>query len=266
MNLEHETDGILLAENQQVELYQKEKELMAMETVTKPLDKLNAPETKAHQRYRVDGKIVPGVTTIIGSNLGWNTYVLVNWATKLALEGEDPEEHKNRAGRIGTIAHKLIENYIKNEVNKTNLACDLFFYATPEVMAAQTAFKAFLDWEDAYKPTYLHSELQLVSKKYRYGGTSDLICLIGDKRVVLDFKTSTGVYAEHKMQISACGKLWEENNPNKPIDEYHILRVDKFTGEFDHKIIPLQVIDYAWDAFKALLTIHELHKAAYGLR
>jgi hypothetical protein len=44
-------------------------------------------KTDAHgMKYILEnGKRVPGVTTIIGSNLGWNKNVLIGWARKQAV-------------------------------------------------------------------------------------------------------------------------------------------------------------------------------------
>ncbi len=40
--------------------------------------------------YRTaDGTQVPGVTTVLGSSLGWKTPGLIHWAWKLGTEGKD---------------------------------------------------------------------------------------------------------------------------------------------------------------------------------
>ena len=48
-------------------------------------------KTKAHTAYKLkDGSRAKGVTPIL-NNLGWNKNILVAWARRTALSGEDPE-------------------------------------------------------------------------------------------------------------------------------------------------------------------------------
>ena len=62
-------------------------------------------KTKAHTAYKLkDGTRVKGVTTIL-NNLGWNKNVLVAWARRTALAGDDPDAVLKEAGAIGTLAH-----------------------------------------------------------------------------------------------------------------------------------------------------------------
>ena len=66
-------------------------------------------KTKAHTRYRLtDGTIVPGVTTVTGSQLGWNKQVLINWANRIGLTEIDSTKYKDDKADIGTLAHQMI--------------------------------------------------------------------------------------------------------------------------------------------------------------
>ena len=40
---------------------------------------------KAHTKYKTKNKVVvPSVTTVMGSELGWNKNILMNWGIKMA--------------------------------------------------------------------------------------------------------------------------------------------------------------------------------------
>src|SRR5690606_12478737 len=103
----------------------------------------------------------------------------------------------------------------------------------PEVVAkAQKAFGAFLEWVEQTQLVVTHTEMPLVSEKYRFGGTFDAL-LVRGKRSMGDWKTSGKVYGEYLAQVAAYGILWEENFPDQPIDGgYHLLRFDKEYGDF----------------------------------
>ena len=64
------------------------------------------------QRYYVDGKRVPGVTTITG-NLGWSKEALIRWANRQGLAGTELEDARKGPAQTGTIAHAAIEAEIK---------------------------------------------------------------------------------------------------------------------------------------------------------
>ena len=56
-------------------------------------------KTAAHQKYHIlDGTEVPGVTTIIGKQLGWNKGALTGWARKMGAQGLDADLFSLRLG------------------------------------------------------------------------------------------------------------------------------------------------------------------------
>ena len=106
---------------------------------TKTKKTTSPSKTRAHQRYKLEnGTIVPGVTTIIGSHLGWNKNALIAWARKEALAGNDPNKVRDHAADIGTCAHYLIECYFKNTEP------DMSEYSALVADKAENCFIAFL--------------------------------------------------------------------------------------------------------------------------
>jgi hypothetical protein len=218
-------------------------------------------KTKAHQRYRSktvfqkngNGVILPGVTTIIDGQLGWNKRVLMNWATQTALDGIDPEAVKVQAGDIGTLIHDMIEAHIVGEEFDTSGSPQV------EIDKAENGFLAFLDWEAKYKPQYLGLEIEVISERYMYGGTLDILMKLDEKLVQVDLKSSKGVYAEMIIQVAAYKQAYEEQE-NAIIDECHILKLGKDDGGFEHHKISEDKLAAGWRVFERLVEIKREQK------
>lgn len=208
-------------------------------------------KTRAHQKYTLaDGTTVPGVTTVIGSNLGWNKNMLIAWARREALAGNDPNKIRDNAADIGTLAHYLIECHLKGKEP------DVSEYSPADLSLAENSFLAYLEWEGQHQVKHVYSELQLVSEQYHYGGTIDLVAEVDGYLSLVDFKTSKGVYPEHRLQLAAYQHLYAERFSDGLLPP-HILRIGK-DGEFQH--YKLQSLNKEWEIFKSLLTIHRLRK------
>jgi hypothetical protein len=200
------------------------------------------------------GDRIPGTTTIISSNLGWNKQPLMYWAWKQGTEGKNFRDTTQEAADSGTVAHYLIDCHLHNKKPE-----GLEKYPAEIISKAETAFINFLTWCDMVKFRVFSTEINLVSEKYQYGATPDLIAWINDKLCLCDYKTGSDIYADHLIQAAAYEQCWNENNPDNPITGgYHGLRFDKETAGFDHKHrIDLSL---AWEAFELLLKLHKLQK------
>lgn len=214
-----------------------------------------ASKTKAHQRYHLeDGTRVPGVTTVINGQLGWNKNVLIAWARREAMAGNDPNKVRDKAADIGTLTHYMVECHIKGEKP------DLSEYSQANIDKAENGFLAYLDWEQANNPTYVESEVQLVSEKHRFGGTIDSIVKKNGSLWLVDFKTSKGIYVDMKIQVAAYQRLYEETT-GKKIDEVHILKLGKEDGSFEHHKLSDQELFTSWAVFTHCLDLYQLKKA-----
>lgn len=215
-----------------------------------------ASKFKAHQRYRVDGKIVPGATTVI--NLyGENKGALMGWMRKECLAGRDPYKVRDHAADIGTVAHALVEEHIQTELgNPTYKALDKLEYSPKTLEVAMIAFKAFCDWEQTVDIKYIEAELQLASSEHGYGGTIDIVAMLNDELTIIDLKTSKGVYPDHKIQIGAYRNLYIENKCEFP--NAFILQLSKEDGLPHPYPISNQVADNAFEMFKHLLGLYYL--------
>jgi len=174
---------------------------------------------KIHQKYHLkNGTLVVGVTTITGQLAKPQ---LVHWAYNLAVEGVKYWEVTNEAKNIGTIAHYMVECKLHNEIPDSSTLKD---YTQNEIDTAKLSYDNFLKWFKTHDIKILAVELQLVSEKYRYGGTIDFIAEIDGVLSLVDIKSGSGVYDDMKYQLSAYQKLYEENY-NKKIEKVYIIHI-----------------------------------------
>lgn len=196
-----------------------------------------------------NGDRVPSVTTVISRFK--DSGGLIHWAWKLGMEGKDYRKVRDEAANAGTMAHEAVEHWIHGQ--------PVSFEGEPDVCKrAETAFNAFLEWADQTQLNVTHTEIPMVSERYKFGGTPDALVIRG-KRGMGDWKTSARVYPEYLVQLAAYGQLWDENHPDDPIlGGFHLLRFDKEYGDFHHHY--WAELDAAWHAFLHLRELYEINK------
>ena len=193
--------------------------------------------------YKIDNKKVPSVTTILGRFK--NATGLLIWANQIGLKGQLYQDELKKAGDIGTALHDLAEIHIKEE-----------YYELPEDKKVRNCFNQFLEWWDNnnYKVTW--TEKHFCSEKYLYGGTPDLLV---NENILVDFKTSKGIYSDYLVQGSAYAKLIEENE-NRKIDKFIICRFPKDNSQTEIKEFSKEDLDNAFSYFELLRKAFDLDK------
>jgi hypothetical protein len=187
--------------------------------------------------FNAAGKRVPGTTTIIGRFK--NATPLMWWANSEGLEGRKLYEKRDQAAEIGTVAHNMVEMHINGET-RTHIKEYLYSHGLSNSMeeGAWNAYRQFVEWSKQTNIEFItkYQEVQLVSESYQFGGTPDAIGIINGKRCLLDWKTSNGIYSDYLVQVAAYKLLWEENNPDEPIDGgVHIARFSKEYADYEHR-------------------------------
>ena len=197
------------------------------------------------------GKRLKSVTTIINGCLGFNKGALIGWTRKHCLNGEDSMKLLKEAGRIGTLAHIMIEEFINGG------AVNLDGYTANEISQAKTAYYGFYEWQKKNKPKFLHTELKLVSEQYQFGGTFDAVCEVNGKLVICDWKTSSsGDYQEYLIQLGAYRQLIKENLDHN-IRGAILLRLDKEENGYEEHHYKIKDLNWGWKMFKLLPKIQE---------
>ena len=205
---------------------------------------------KAHQRYyvQIEGKRirVPGTTTITGI-IGTNKQVLINWANELGLAGIDATKYRDQMAVIGTCAHYLVECDLTGEVP------DLSEFSPEVIDKAENALISWYEWQKNHTVEPLIIEGQMVSERYRFGGTIDLYGIVDGVATLLDFKTSKAIYPEHRIQVAGGYSLLLDENGYEH-DVVRILRIgrDESEGFEDHTITNVEACRRAFLAARDL--------------
>jgi len=202
-----------------------------------------------------DGTILPGVTTIL-ANLGWNKSILMAWAAKMERQNKNYKEESKEAAEIGTLGHALAEAYLTAKTVPQSITDA---YTPTQIAKANNAVLALVEWQKQSNLTVVFTEKNLVSNKWRFGGSADIIFTNaqGDFELA-DIKTGNGTYADYILQLAAYAVAAEETL-KRPIERIHILRFGKNkSATFHHSSWGKEDMMKAFTVFQYLLGIHNM--------
>lgn len=226
--------------------------------------------------YKLDGKRLTGVTTIIGV---LDKPALVSWSANTAVDHIEQNfptaeqiikgevmladlftearkawcKKRDKAGDVGTIIHNAIEDYVKAKIAGEPVPKrDL----TEE---QEKMFGKFLEWEQEHNVKFLLSEQKLYSEKHWYAGTVDLVVEIGGKKYIADIKTAKDIYTTNYIQMAGYHIALEELGKIQDCEGYIVINLPKQlkkNGEakFKEKRIT-NTADFK-EAFMACLTLY----------
>jgi len=243
---------------------------------------------EAKHKHFINGREVTGTTTIVGVI---DKPALIPWALKIAMEclkkllrGEaltydnlikaiehakqEPNRKKNEAGRFGTVVHALCEHFNKTgvllpvdskELPESVLKCAQTF-TDKELKKATKLLTQYIDWLKKNNAKILYVEQNVFSETYFLGGIFDMIIEIDGKIYLADFKTSSGVYPSHFIQMGGyeiqLSEMAERGYiPEMDIDGYIVLHVPRKGSLKEHRITDTQVYQRA---FRACIYIYRL--------
>ncbi len=206
--------------------------------------------TKLHQKYFVGEVQVPGVTTVLNILA---KPALIPWANRLGLEGIAVGAYVDSLASIGTCAHALLEAKLKGE------EADLSDYTPNEVEAARRSAGKYDEWCKGKTVEVVGSEIQMVSQKYRFGGTADALLRIDGVLTVVDLKSGKGaIYDENLYQAAAYAELAKENG--WPVEAVRILKFGRIDEEGQAERTLTEWAPY-WEVFLAALSVYQAQKA-----
>lgn len=176
-----------------------------------------------NHQYRLDGKPVKGVTTLISQGLPkpalprWaaNTvaeyvadnpdavqqlYKMGRWPMVNALKGV-PWEQRDQAAAKGTEVHHYGELVIHGDEVEV-----------PGHIASHV--EGYVRFLDAWKVEPILVERMVANREHWYAGTFDLIANISGTVWLLDLKTSRGIYGETALQCAAYrnAEFWQDDD------------------------------------------------------
>lgn len=203
------------------------------------------------QPYKIDGKRVPGTTTILSRFK--ESGGLIHWAWSLGIEGQDYRKVRDDAADAGTLAHAMIEAHIREKdfPKQTN-------YDPTMWEKAQSSYAAFQKWAGQTKLTPVETEVAMTCLCHQFGGTLDVM-LVDGELALGDWKTGNAVYIDHLCQLAAYGHLWNVNHSDRPITGgYYLLRFSKVEGDFTHHY--WRNLDRAWRQFELFREAYDIDK------
>lgn len=198
--------------------------------------------------YTSDGEnFYPSVTTVLGvypKGYGFNKWLKEN--------GESADEILEKAGEQGSKVHDAIDQMINgHEIRWTHTFVDTLQLQSVESSARfiddcdnglvskyhkEVQFYNIAEWEmilrfvdfnESFKPLFIANEFNIISVSMRVGGTIDLVLdlTINGKteRWLIDIKTSNYIHKTHELQLAAYAMMFNEKNPDMPIDRTGIL-------------------------------------------
>jgi hypothetical protein len=211
---------------------------------------------------------VPSVTTVLGV---LDKPALIPWAINQTIDLIRPAiqpyvEHSEsyleevytqakRAARtkrdvaadIGTLAHTILERYpdcgtIPDGDVGSCVAGGLAWLRTAEVQIEKR-------------------ECPVYSRRHRFSGRFDGLARVNGSLSLFDWKTSTGVYPEYRLQLAAYVAALEEEDPSIHIEQRIVLHLSKEDGSFTPHIYPRASLRQDLNAFLAALRLHRRLKA-----
>jgi hypothetical protein len=210
---------------------------------------------EAHTTYKdTNGVRVPSVTTILGVLAKPQ---LINWAYKLGKDGQDMKAVQDSAMSTGTLLHYLIATELRGEKPDQEYLDE---FTLRDQRYCNNCLLSWDEWKKDKVIEIVECEKPMVSQKFGYGGTLDLLAYINGKLCLCDFKSSNGIYIDYWYQLAAYGNLVEENVETPLIEQYHILRFGKdMNNDFEDKF--LTDLDNHWQVFHHCLQVYKLQNS-----
>lgn len=206
--------------------------------------------------YTTDGiTFYPSVTTVLGvypKGYGFNKWLKEN--------GENADDILEKAGEEGSKVHDAIDQMINGqEIKWTHTFVDTLQIQSVESSARfiddcqhglvskyhkEVQFYnidewrmilKFVDFVEKNNPEFIANEFSIISDDMRIGGTLDIVCDIAGERWLIDIKTSNYIHKTHELQLAVYAKMFNEKNPDMPIDRVGIVWLKATTRGEDKK-------------------------------
>ena len=244
---------------------------------TQQINRNDGPRT-----YKItasDGTVYeyPSVTSVLGII---SKPALYGWYAKTTAEGYTDLLRSNEVGDFGELL--AVERYRLPEFEKLAkgsgrsalkqagdtgsrvhhwIECENTDQPLPDVTEDMTSsLDAYRTWKDEIGITIMEAEQVVYSHTYRFAGTLDALGLTKDgKRVLLDYKTSNGIYDETALQLSAYAIAEQEMSGGDPVDEAWVLRLPKDGKGFEARRVS-NPVDVFLDAFLPALKLFNAMK------
>lgn len=237
--------------------------------------------------FNASGVRLPGVTWVLGQNLGWNKDALMKWANREGLAGRDirgDRSTSNVAATVGTAVHAMIEAHIQGWDPVAAAGSSLLELPESDRAKVHAGFDGFQRWSRNNRITVIGTELYGVDDEYQTGfcldglGLEDTSGTDQESSVsltLLDWKRTKGTYADHFIQVAAytvfVEKKLREWGMLPPVNSFdvpvrltgaHVLRVGD--GNFKHQFWTRKQLEDGWKVFSWLRALHQVRWTIEG--
>jgi len=114
-----------------------------------------------------------------------------------------------------------------------------------------------IHWLQSSGVQFQARECVIYSRRHRFSGRFDGLAVVDGVLSLIDWKTSTGVYPEFRLQTAAYVAAYEEEHPGTRIEQRILIRLGKTDGAFDPHIYPRTSLRQDYNAFLAALRLHK---------
>ncbi len=124
--------------------------------------------------------------------------ITTKWISDLIVEAKKrPDKIKDDAAETGTDIHAIIDKLIHGET-----------VSYPEAYAPAVA--AFQEWWKNSGIELVLGDTKVASLIHKYGGSLDALGRRNGQYIILDWKTSNGIYSEYALQVAAYAQAFFE--------------------------------------------------------
>jgi hypothetical protein len=188
--------------------------------------------------YEIDGKKYPRVTTILNIV---HRPELERWRAELG--NVEADRIRDDMAQIGTSLHNVCRLFNRDQL-----------FEIPITSQIGRMFDTYRRWFEMVIDTVIETEQLVVSKKFSYAGTFDLLAVLkGDVTPsVIDLKTSNDFWPTMALQLAAYREALLEEG--KEVNRRLVVRIDKLeTGKLEIKEYTQHARDF--NAFLAALSL-----------
>lgn len=232
-------------------------------------------------RYKLQGEKTYLISATAVTGILDKSRVLIPWAVnldlghikkyleeragqKFTLEELEPviEEARNKhteaketAATNGSMVHDYAENFAISAIQGSQ---------QPEIdpewpEQVLHGISAFLEWYNAHEVEFHSAERLVYSRELEVVGTADAVATVDGSPVLIDYKTSKGVYPEYHYQAAGYLRMWNEEHKEMELEGAKILHFNKDDGQFN--VVDVANLKEAIGTFEALVGAkHNLKK------
>jgi hypothetical protein len=153
---------------------------------------------------------------------------LMYWAHKQGRLGIPL--NNSAAINIGSAVHSMVEHDLLEHPDSAIIETAHILADDEHIAKAITAFNAYRVWQRNVQLQPIAVEEPLISERYQYGGTPDVVGYVNGRLALVDFKSAAEPYSDNLVALAAHANLWNEHHPCEPIETCWLLCLPKDGG------------------------------------